>query len=77
VTTKVVIDTQVFLRAAINRNSLAGRVVFDLREHYTLVTSSQIVAEVTDVLNRPKLRIKFAALTDSHPDIEEVIAWIP
>ena len=61
----VVIDTQIFLRAAINRQSLPGKLVFDLRDRYILVTSPQMMAEVTDVLSRPALRTKFKTLTDA------------
>ena len=69
---KVVVDTQVFLRAAINRRSLPARVLFDLNEHYQLVTSQAILDEVSEVLFRPKLRAKFPRLTDeiAHQVIE-------
>ena len=62
---KAVIDTQIFLRAAINRQSLPGKLVFDLRDRYILVTSPQMMAEVTNVLSRPALRTKFKTLTDA------------
>lgn len=61
---KVVIDTQIFLRAAINRNSLPARLIFDLRNQYQLATSLETTAEVADVLNRPELRARFKTLTD-------------
>lgn len=61
---KVVIDTQIFLRAAINRKSLPAKLLFELGDKYQLVTSLEITAEVKDVLNRPKLREKFESLTD-------------
>jgi uncharacterized protein len=61
---KAVIDTQIFLRAAINRRSLPATIVFDLRNEYQLVTSLAIVQEVRDVLHRPELRTKFSTLTD-------------
>ncbi len=60
----VVIDTQIFLRAAARRTSLAHRLVFDMRDSYELVTSPDTTAEVKDVLMRSELRAKFSALTD-------------
>jgi uncharacterized protein len=62
---KAVIDTQVFLRAAINPNSLPAKVIFDLRQQYELIASDAIISEVKDVLYRPKIRAKFPHLTDS------------
>lgn len=67
---RVVIDTQVFLRSAIKRQSISGKLLFDLADSYQLVTSDDITAEVEDVLNRPELRTKFSAITD------EVVAGI-
>lgn len=64
-TIKVVIDTQIFLRAAINRQSLPGKLVFDMRGRYILVTSPQMTAEIVDVLSRPELRAKFKTLNDA------------
>jgi putative PIN family toxin of toxin-antitoxin system len=61
---KAVIDTQIFLRAAINRKSLPAKVLFELGDKYQFVTSLEITAEVKDVLNRPKLRQLFKSLTD-------------
>lgn len=61
---RVVIDTQVFLRAAINRKSLPARIVFDLAHQYELVTSQAITDEIRKVLHRPNLRNKFPHLTD-------------
>ena len=61
---RVVIDTQVFLRAAINRKSLPAKIVFDLNIAYQLVISPAIIEEIEDVLNRPKIRAKFSSLTD-------------
>lgn len=61
---KAVVDTQIFLRAAINRKSLPAKILFDMSNRYQLVTSQSIVDEVRDVLFRPKLRIKFLHLTD-------------
>lgn len=61
---KAVIDTQVFLRAALNLKSLPARIVVHERHHYQLIASKAIVEEVRDVLYRPKIRAKFPHLTD-------------
>lgn len=61
---KAVIDTQLFLRAAINLKSLPARIVVHERQRYQLIASKAIVEEVRDVLYRPKLRAKFPHLTD-------------
>lgn len=66
---RVVIDTQLFLRAAINRRSLPAKLIFDMRDKYELVVSQAIIDEIEDVLQRPKLREKFKALTDDVIDI--------
>ncbi len=61
---RAVIDTQVLLRAVINRRSLPAQVVYDLVDNYILLVSEATLAEIEDVLNRPKVRTKFQ-LTDS------------
>ncbi|MEQ8672330.1 MAG: putative toxin-antitoxin system toxin component, PIN family [Aggregatilineales bacterium] len=61
---RAVIDTQIFLRAAINSKSLPAKIIFDYSERYELLMSDAIVDEIKDVLNRPKLRKKFSSLTD-------------
>ena len=71
---RVVIDTQIFLRAAINPKSLPAKIIFDLREVYELVVSEAIVLEIRDVLNRPELRTKFPRLTDAI--VEQVLTLL-
>jgi len=66
----VVFDTQVILRAAINRRSLPAKLFFDLRSRYQLTVSTDTLGELSDVLNRPTLRAKFKRLTDEV--IEEI-----
>jgi putative PIN family toxin of toxin-antitoxin system len=63
-TVKAVIDTQLFLRAAINLNSLPAKIIVHQRQRYQLIVSQAIVDEVHDVLYRPKIRAKFPHLTD-------------
>jgi putative PIN family toxin of toxin-antitoxin system len=62
---RVVIDTQLFLRAAINAKSLPAAMIFRLAGSYDLIISPAIRAEIYDVLNRPELRAKFPSLTDA------------
>lgn len=61
---RVILDTQTFLRAAINRGSRTRKVVFDLSDQYQLIFSVEIRKELESVLNRPKIRAKFKQLTD-------------
>lgn len=58
------IDTQIFLRAGLKRQSLVGKIVFDLSDRYQIIFSAETKKEVEDVLNRPQLRAKFTQLTD-------------
>ncbi len=60
----VVFDTQVLLRATINRKSLPAKLFFDERNAYHLAVSAETIAEARDVLNRPELRRRFRSLTD-------------
>jgi uncharacterized protein len=62
---RIVIDTQVLLRATVNRRSLPAKLVFDLRNRYRRFTSFMMWEEFYDVLHRPKVRQKFKLLTDS------------
>jgi putative PIN family toxin of toxin-antitoxin system len=68
--TSAVIDTQLFLRAAINRKSLPAKIIIDLRNEYNLIASEAILKEAREVLYRPKIRDKFPHLSD---DIAEQI----
>lgn len=70
-TIRVVFDTQLFLRACINRRSLPAKLIFDMSNEYELVISQAILDEIEDVLNRPKLRAKFNSLTNEV--VEEII----
>jgi putative PIN family toxin of toxin-antitoxin system len=61
---RIVIDTQVLLRAVINRRSLPAHIVYDLIDAYILLVSVATLKEIEDVLHRPKVRAKFQ-LSDS------------
>lgn len=60
---RAVIDTQILLRAVVNRRSIPAKIVYDLALNYILLVSEATIAEIEDVLNRPKIRKKFE-LTD-------------
>ena len=62
---RAVIDTQLFLRAALNLKSLPAKIIFDWSDKYQLVTSEAILLEVRDVQTRPKIRAKYPHLTDA------------
>ncbi len=61
---RIVLDTQVLLRAVINRRSLPAQIVYDLHDAYILLVSEATLKEIAEVLNRPKVRAKFQ-LSDS------------
>lgn len=55
---KVVLDTNIFLRALINPHSRCGRLLDKFADDYELILSPAIVREVLEVLHRPQLRAK-------------------
>jgi putative PIN family toxin of toxin-antitoxin system len=61
---RAVIDTQVFLRALINKRSIPAKIVFDLGEKYTLIYSLETRREVEEVFSRESIRRKFPQITD-------------
>ncbi len=56
---RVVIDTQIFLRAVINQRSLPAKIVYDYEDDYILIVSEATLAEIEDIISRPKVRKKF------------------
>ncbi|MBI1256215.1 MAG: putative toxin-antitoxin system toxin component, PIN family [Chloroflexi bacterium] len=61
---RVVFDTQIYLRAAINSTSICGKLFSDWTEAYILCVADEIEAEIIDVLTRSKIRAKFSQITD-------------
>lgn len=53
---KIVCDTNVLLRAAINPNGLAAELVKRIRTDHVLIASYPLLAELLVVLRRPKIR---------------------
>jgi putative PIN family toxin of toxin-antitoxin system len=57
---RAVVDTNVWVSAAIRPNGPLGHLLKALeRGEYTLILSRPMVEELTDVLNRPRLREKY------------------
>lgn len=52
---RAVFDTVEFVRAVINPNGMWGRLVFEHGHKYELVVSAQIVREVLEVVQRPRI----------------------
>lgn len=64
-TLRVVYDCNVLLVAAAKEKSTAAACLWLARSGYVrLFLSQDVLEEVTDVLNRPKIRAAFASLTD-------------
>lgn len=70
----VVFDTQIFLRALINPQSISGKLFTVWRNSYTLYIAPAIENEIIDVVNRPKIRAKFTQITDER--IKEMLQLI-
>jgi putative PIN family toxin of toxin-antitoxin system len=68
---KVVLDTNVFLRALINPHSRCGRLLDEFADDYELALSPAIVREVLEVLHRPQLRARFLQIAQL--DIARII----
>lgn len=67
----IVIDTQLLLRAVVNRRSLAAKLIYDMTDSYTLLISEGTLAEITDVLSRPKVRAKFQYSDEAITQLKE------
>lgn len=72
---KVVFDTQIYLRAAINPNSICGKLFANWSEAYVLYVADEIEAEILNVFARSKIREKFPQITDQTVvDIKSTLA---
>lgn len=54
---KIVCDTNVLVRAAINPNGLAAELLAQIRATHVLIASYPLLAELLVVLRRPKIRV--------------------
>ncbi len=64
---RAVLDTNVFLRALLNPHSRCGRLLGELAHRYELIVSPDVVREIIEVLQRPRLRTKFPQLAAVDP----------
>jgi uncharacterized protein len=53
---RIVCDTNVLVRAAINPNGLVGELLRRIRRSHVLVTSHPLLAELLGVMRRPKIQ---------------------
>ena len=71
---RVVVDTNILVRALIRPQGTVGPVLLRLRRgDYTLLYSDATLEELIDVLNRPRIRDKYSL---SEADIRTVVALI-
>jgi putative PIN family toxin of toxin-antitoxin system len=71
---RVVFDSTVFLRGAMNPASRWGRLLFDEWDRYRLIVSIPIMREVLDVITRPELVLKLRGPAEE--DIRRVLALL-
>jgi len=62
---RVVFDTVVVVRALINPAGRWGRLIFERGDSYITIVSPEILREMLDVINRPKLLKRFAVTKDA------------
>jgi putative PIN family toxin of toxin-antitoxin system len=71
---RVVVDTNVLVRALIMPHGTVGPVLLRLRQgDYTLLYAQSLLEELVDVLNRPRIRHKYGLAEE---DIETVVGFI-
>jgi len=71
---RAVVDTNILVRAMIKPDGTVGPVLRRLRDgDYLLLYSEPLLAELADVLNRPRIRDKYGLTQE---DIEAVLALI-
>ncbi len=71
---RVVVDTNVIVRAVIKPTGAVGSVLLHLRQgDYTLLYDQSLLEELVDVLNRPRIRDKYRL---TQRDIQTVVGLI-
>ena len=71
---RVVVDTNILVRALIMPHGSVGPVILRLRQgQYTLLYAWSLLEELVDVLNRPRIRVKYNL---SEQDIHTVVSLI-
>jgi putative PIN family toxin of toxin-antitoxin system len=63
---KILLDTNILVRAAISPNGLARQILDRIRrsDEHTLVVSSHLLSEVADVLSRPRIQVRWPLSQD-------------
>jgi putative PIN family toxin of toxin-antitoxin system len=71
---RVVLDTNIMVRALIMPHGSVGPVILHFRQgQYTLLYAWSLLEELVDVLNRPRIRVKYNL---SEQDIHTVVSLI-
>lgn len=71
---RAVVDTNILVRALIMPHGSVGPVLLQLRRgRYTLLYSQSLLVELVDVLNRPRIRMKYSL---NAQDIHTVVSLI-
>jgi putative PIN family toxin of toxin-antitoxin system len=71
---RVVVDTNILVRALIMPHGSVGPVLLRLRQgEYTILYAQSLLEELIDVLNRPRLRQKYDLTVD---DVKTVVSLI-
>jgi len=71
---RVVIDTNILVRALIRPRGSVGPLLLRLRSgHFTLLYTQSLLEELVDVLSRPHLRNKYGVTED---DVKTVVALL-
>ncbi len=70
--TRIVLDTNVLVSGMINPHGAPGRIIDLVREDLVeLVVDDRILAEYSDVLNRPKFNVYFSA-----SDVQDILIFL-
>ncbi len=71
---RVVIDTNILVRALIHPRGSVGPVLLRLRRgHFTFLYTQSLLEELVDVLGRPRIREKYGVTED---DVKTVVALL-
>lgn len=65
---RVVFDTVIFVRALLDPQSLAGRIVYNYLEDYHLILSLQVIEEILEVLGRREIIERFHLRNTNYPE---------
>lgn len=65
---KAVLDTVIFVRALLDSQSFAGRLLFEHLRGYRLILSSEIIEEILEVLGRREIIERFHLRNTNYPE---------